>query len=55
MTTVASSTPRNWLMVRASTFIFAAIIAYHVYAEPIKPVNVAGMLVLILGMYLMGK
>ena len=41
--------------VYASTFIFAAIIAFYAYAEPIKPVNIAGMLVLVLGMFLMGR
>ncbi|MFQ5503545.1 MAG: hypothetical protein ACE5F1_01970 [Planctomycetota bacterium] len=41
--------------VYASTFIFAAILAFFAYAEPIKPVNVLGMLTLVLGMYLMGK
>ncbi len=41
--------------VYASTFIFAAVIAYYAYGEPIRPVNLVGMLVLVLGMYLMGK
>jgi hypothetical protein len=39
----------------ASTFIWAAIIARWAYATPIKPVNVCGMLVLIAGMYLLGR
>lgn len=39
----------------ASTFIFAALIAWYVYATPIKPVNVLGMGLLVLGMYWMGK
>lgn len=39
----------------ATTFIWAAIIALVVYATPIKPVNVAGMGLLVIGMYLMGK
>ena len=39
----------------ATTFIWAAIIALIVYATPIKPLNVAGMAMLIGGMYLMGK
>lgn len=39
----------------ASTFIFAAVIAHFAYSEPIKAVNVAGMAVLVFGMYLMGK
>ena len=39
----------------ATTFIFAAILAWFVYGEPIKPVNIAGMATLVLGMYLMGR
>lgn len=39
----------------ASTFIWAALIAWLAYGTPIKPVNVAGMLVLIVGMYLIGR
>lgn len=39
----------------ASTFIWAALIGWWAYGEPIRPVNVAGMLVLVLGMYLMGR
>ena len=39
----------------ATTFIWGALIAFFAFGTPIKPVNVAGMLVLILGMYLMGK
>lgn len=38
----------------ASTFIWGALIAYFAFDEPIRPVNVAGMLVLVIGMYLMG-
>jgi multidrug transporter EmrE-like cation transporter len=38
----------------ASTFIWGALIAYFAFDEPIRPVNVVGMLVLILGMFLMG-
>jgi hypothetical protein len=41
--------------VYASTFIWAAIIAQYAYGTPIKIVNVLGMLILIVGMYLMGK
>lgn len=41
--------------VYASTFICAALIALAAYGTPIKPVNIAGMAVLILGMYLMGR
>lgn len=39
----------------ASTFIWAAIIAWFVYATPIRPVNVGGMALLIAGMYFMGR
>lgn len=39
----------------ASTFIWAAAIAWYAYGIPIKPLNIVGMLCLILGMYLMGK
>ncbi len=41
--------------VYASTFIFAAVIALIAYGEPIKLINVVGMAVLILGMFLMAK
>jgi hypothetical protein len=41
--------------VYASTFIWAAVIAWYAYGIPIKPLNVAGMLCLIIGMYLLGK
>lgn len=41
--------------VYASTFIWAALIAYYAYGTPIRPINVVGMSVLILGMYLMGR
>jgi multidrug transporter EmrE-like cation transporter len=39
----------------ATTFIWAALIALMAYGTPIRPVNVAGMLLLIGGMYLMGR
>jgi multidrug transporter EmrE-like cation transporter len=39
----------------ASTFIWAAFIALLVYGTPIRPVNVAGMSLIIVGMYLMGR
>jgi uncharacterized membrane protein len=39
----------------ATTFIWAAFLALLVYGTPIKPVNVAGMGLLVIGMYLMGK
>ena len=38
-----------------STFIWAAFIAWKVYGTPISVINLAGMLALILGMYLLGK
>ena len=41
--------------VYASTFIFAAIIALLAFGEPIKLVNVVGMVVLVFGMFLMGR
>ena len=41
--------------VYASTFIWAAIIGLLAYGIPIKPVNVAGMLLLVAGIYLMGR
>ncbi len=41
--------------VYATTFIWAALIALAVYDTPIKPVNIAGMALLVVGMYLMGK
>lgn len=39
----------------ASTFIWAALIAWMAFGEPIKPVNLAGMALLIAGMFFMGK
>ena len=39
----------------ASTFIWAAIIAYFAYGTPVRPVNVAGMTLIVAGMYLMGR
>ncbi|MGB5456893.1 MAG: hypothetical protein WBO18_13135, partial [Gammaproteobacteria bacterium] len=39
----------------ASTFIWAALIALVVYGTPIKPVNIVGMSLLVIGMYLMGR
>ena len=41
--------------VYASTFIWAAMIGLFAYGVPIKPINIAGMGLLIAGMYLMGK
>ncbi len=39
----------------ASTFIWAAVISMAAYGTPIKPVNLAGMILLVAGMFLMGK
>lgn len=39
----------------ASTFVWAAVIGLLAYGTPIKPVNVAGMALLVAGMYLMGR
>ena len=41
--------------VYASTFIWAALIARYAHGVPIRPVNIAGMLLLIAGMYCLGK
>lgn len=41
--------------VYASTFVWAAVIALIAYHTPIKPVNVAGMVLLVGGMYCMGR
>lgn len=39
----------------ASTFIFAALIAWWAYGTPIKPANIGGMALLVAGMYFMGR
>ena len=39
----------------ATTFIWAALIAWQVDGQPIKLVNVGGMALLVAGMWLMGK
>jgi hypothetical protein len=39
----------------ASTFIFGALIGRWAYGTPINGLNVAGMLLLVAGMYLMGR
>jgi len=41
--------------VYATTFIWAAVIAYFAYGQPIRPIHLAGMVLLVGGMYLMGK
>ena len=40
--------------VYASTFIWGALIALLAFGEPIRPVNIVGMVFLVGGMYLMG-
>jgi uncharacterized membrane protein len=39
----------------ASTFVWAALLALWAYGVPIKPVNVVGMILLVAGMYCMGR
>ena len=39
----------------ALTFIWGALLAWHFYGTPIKPINVGGMIMLVGGMYLMGR
>ncbi len=39
----------------ASTFIWAALLAWWAYDVPIKPIHGLGMAFLVAGMYLMGK
>lgn len=39
----------------ATTFIWAAVIGLMAYGTPIRPVHVAGMVLLVGGMYLMGR
>lgn len=41
--------------VYATTFIFAAVISLLAFGTPIRPVNLAGMTLLLAGIYLMGK
>lgn len=41
--------------VYATTFIFAAFIAFWAYGTPIKPANICGMALLVAGMYFMGR
>lgn len=41
--------------VYASTFIWAALIAWGAYGMPVKPANICGMALLVAGMYLMGR
>ncbi|MGZ5003348.1 MAG: hypothetical protein ACXWBM_09165 [Chthoniobacterales bacterium] len=39
----------------ATTFVWTAVIAWMVYAVPIRPINLCGMALLVAGMYLMGR
>jgi hypothetical protein len=39
----------------ASTFIWAAILGLMIYDIPIRPIHIAGMMMLVAGMYLMGR
>ena len=39
----------------ASTFIWAAVMAWFIYDQPIRAANVGGMILLLAGMYLMGR
>jgi multidrug transporter EmrE-like cation transporter len=39
----------------ATTFVWAALIAWRAFGVPIRPINIAGMILLTVGMYLMGK
>ena len=39
----------------ATTFIWGALIAMLAFGTPIKPINVTGMCLLLIGMFLMGK
>jgi multidrug transporter EmrE-like cation transporter len=41
--------------VYATTFIWAALIGWFVYGDPIRATNIGGMLLLLAGMYLMGR
>ena len=41
--------------VYATTFIWAALLAQALHGTPVRPVNVAGMALLVAGMYLMGR
>lgn len=39
----------------ATTFVWAALLAWRVYGEPIRPTQIAGMLLLVVGLFLMGR
>jgi multidrug transporter EmrE-like cation transporter len=38
----------------ASTFVWAAVMAWILYGQPIRPIHVVGMVLLVLGMFCMG-
>jgi multidrug transporter EmrE-like cation transporter len=44
-----------WYPVYASTFIWAAVIAALAFGTSLKPINFAGMALLVGGMYCMGR
>jgi len=41
--------------VYASTFVFGAFLAWWAYGDAVRPVHLAGMACLVLGMFLMGR
>lgn len=47
--------PARLYPIYASTFIWAALLGLWLYGTPIRPVHVAGMVMLVGGMYLMGR
>jgi multidrug transporter EmrE-like cation transporter len=51
----AGGQPALLYPIYASTFIWAALLGLWLYGTPIRPVNVAGMVMLVGGMYLMGR
>jgi len=51
----AGGQPQVLYPIYASTFIFAALLAWWINGQPIRAVHVAGMGCLVLGMFLMGR
>lgn len=47
--------PQVLYPIYASTFIFAALLAWWLAGQPIRAVHIAGMAALVLGMFLMGR
>lgn len=47
--------PQVLYPIYASTFIFAALLAWWLTGQTIRPVHVAGMVCLMFGMFLMGR